>query len=66
MRDTILKILRDGPCTTNVIQQKLEYGYNEHCNLYQVRWRLRQMENEGIIKTIPCEYKSKLKWSINE
>jgi DNA-binding PadR family transcriptional regulator len=64
MRDIILKILREGTCATNVIQQKLEYDHNEKYKIAQVRARLHQMENEGIIKTIACEYKSKLKWSI--
>jgi len=63
MRDTILKILRTGPRQTRVIQQILEYDYQDKYNVAQVRRRLKQMENEGIVISTKLS-QNQMQWSI--
>jgi len=63
MRDTILKILRTGPRQTRVIQQILEYDYQDKYNVAQVRIRLKQMENEGIVISTKLS-QNQMSWSI--
>ena len=65
MRDNILKILREsGPCMTHVVRNKLHYDFMEDHTIHKVRYYLKKLRVEGVIETVPTEYKAQLRWAI--